>query len=134
MSAAVPGFCWVDLAATDVHDARRFYAGAFGWTFQQQQANGGVFTRCRAAGHDIGSMYQLGRAEREHGVPSHWTPYLRVGQTDAAVQRVIALGGRLVVAPFDVAGVARIALVQDAVGALVGLWQPQAQSARPAAT
>jgi predicted enzyme related to lactoylglutathione lyase len=29
-----------------------------------------------------------------------------------------------VVAPFDVPGTARIALIQDAVGALVGLWQP----------
>ncbi len=126
MNHAVHGFCWVDLAATDAQAARRFYAAVFGWTFQQQQANGGVFTRCRAAGHDVGSMYQLGRAEREHGVPSHWTPYLRVEQADAAAQRAIEFGGRLLVAPFDVAGIARIALVQDAVGALVGLWQPRA--------
>jgi predicted enzyme related to lactoylglutathione lyase len=27
------------------------------------------------------------------------------------------------VAPFDVPGTARIALIQDAVGALVGLWE-----------
>ena len=133
MNCAIHGFCWVDLAATDAQDARRFYADAFDWTFEQQHANGGAFTRCRAAGQDIASMYQLGRAECERGVPSHWTPYLRVEQADAAVRRVAAHGGRLVVAPFDVDGVARIALVQDAVGALVGLWQPKAQSARSTA-
>jgi len=133
MTRTVHGFCWLDLAATDAQLAKRFYADAFGWHFEQQSANGGVFTRCRVAGRAVGSLYQLGPAECERGVPSHWTPYLRVEQADAAARRAVACGGRLVVAPFDVDGVARIALVQDAVGALVGLWQPQAQSSRSAA-
>jgi predicted enzyme related to lactoylglutathione lyase len=42
----------------------------------------------------------------------------------AAAGRVTACGARLVVAPFDVAGIARIALIEDAVGALLGLWEP----------
>jgi predicted enzyme related to lactoylglutathione lyase len=36
----------------------------------------------------------------------------------------VALGGEAVVLPFVVSGVARIALILDSVGALVGLWQP----------
>jgi predicted enzyme related to lactoylglutathione lyase len=43
----------------------------------------------------------------------------------ATARGVAAWGGRLVVAPFDVPGTARIALIEDAVGALVGLWQPE---------
>ena len=129
---AAPGaFCWLDLAARDAGLARRFYARAFGWRFEEQQANGGVFTRCRLGGRhgiDVGSLYQLQRADVARGVPSHWTPYLRVASADASARRVAELGGRVVVAPFDVQGVARIALVEDAVGALVGLWQAQAES------
>lgn len=117
------GFCWVDLAATDAAAARRFYAEVFGWSAQDQAANGGIFTRLRAGGADVGSLYQLDAAQRAAGAPSHWTPYVAVDAIDAAARRVEAAGGRVVVAPFEVDGVARIALVQDAVGALLGLWQ-----------
>jgi uncharacterized protein len=119
-----PGtFCWVDLAASDAGLAQRFYAQTFGWRFQTQSVLGGHYTRCRLGDADVGSMYQLKHAQRAHGVPSHWTPYIAVADVDAAVQRVIACGGRSIVAPFDVPGAARIALIEDAVGALVGLWQ-----------
>lgn len=122
-----PGaFCWLDLAAHDAALAKQFYAQVFGWTFEDQSALGGHFTRSRVGGHDAGSLYQLKRAQIEHGVPSHWTPYILVEDADLAARRVVACGGRLVVAPFDVPGSARIALIQDAVGALVGLWQDTA--------
>jgi predicted enzyme related to lactoylglutathione lyase len=117
------GFCWLDLAAADATLAKVFYARAFGWTFHDSQANGGRYTRLRAGGQDVGSLYQLRPTQLEHGVPSHWTPYIRVGSVDETVRHITSLGGRLVVAPFDVPGAARIALIQDAVGALVGLWE-----------
>lgn len=130
--ALAPGtFCWLDLAARDAALAKRFYAGAFGWTFEEQRANGGVFTRCHAGdagGRGVASLYQIRRAELDRGVPSHWTPYIAVADADAAARRAAGLGGRLVVAPFEVNGIARIALIEDAVGALVGLWQSGAQS------
>ncbi|MGY4828176.1 VOC family protein [Sphaerotilaceae bacterium SBD11-9] len=119
-----PGeFCWLDLAASDSALARRFYAQAFGWTFHDRPANGGRFTLCRAGVRDVASLYPLRQAQRELGVPSHWTPYLRVDSADASARQVADAGGRVVVAPFDVQGTARIALVEDAVGALLGLWQ-----------
>jgi predicted enzyme related to lactoylglutathione lyase len=34
------------------------------------------------------------------------------------------LGGTVIVDPFLVSGIARIALVLDSVGALIGLWEP----------
>lgn len=114
---------WLDLAASDAAAAKAFYAQAFGWTFVDQAANGGRFTRCRAGGEDVGSLYQLKQAQLDHGVPSHWTPYIRVASVDTAARRIVPLGGRLLVAPFDVPGMARIALIEDAVGALVGLWE-----------
>ena len=125
-ASTLPGaFCWLDLAAADAAAAKAFYARAFGWTFREEQANGGHYARMRAGGEDVGSLYQLRRAQLEHGVPSHWTPYIRVDSADATARQVTALGGRLVVAPFDIPGTARIALIQDAVGALVGLWEPK---------
>ena len=120
-----PGsFCWVDLAASDARLAQQFYAQAFDWTFRDQPVLGGQFTRCQAGGRDVGSLYPLRQALLAQGVPSHWTPYIAVERMEAALQRVTIHGGRCLVSPFEVPDTARIALIEDAVGALVGLWQP----------
>jgi uncharacterized protein len=122
---AAPGqFCWVDLAASDADAAKAFYGQLFGWSSGEQAANGGSFTRLRQSGQDVGSVYQLSARHLENGVPSHWTPYLRVDDVDAVVQRAVALGGEVIVRPFVIEGAARIALILDCVGAHVGLWEP----------
>jgi predicted enzyme related to lactoylglutathione lyase len=122
---AGPGqFCWVDLAASDASAAKAFYGEMFGWTPSEQAANGGSFTRLRRSGQDVGSVYQLSARHLANGVPSHWTPYLRVDDVDDVVQRAAALGGGVIVRPFPVDGSARIALILDCVGAQVGLWEP----------
>ena len=122
---AAPGqFCWVDLAASDAGAAQAFYGQLFGWTSRKQAANGGGFMRLCRSDQDVGSVYQLSARHLENGVPSHWTPYVRVDDVDAATQRAVALGGEVIVRPFVVEGTARIALILDRVGAQVGLWEP----------
>ena len=69
-------------------------------------------------------MYQLERAQLERGVPSHWTPYVRVADLEEALRRAGQLGGALVGGPMHVPGLARVALLQDPDGASIGLWQP----------
>jgi len=121
---AVGRFCWLDLAASDADSAKAFYGQLFGWTSHDRAANGGIFTHLRSAGADVGSLYQLQKEHLDRGVPSHWTPYVGVADIEDIVTRAVALGGEVVVRPFLVTGVARVALILDAVGALVGLWQP----------
>ena len=125
-TAATGRFCWVDLAARDAARAQAFYRAMFGWTSCEQPANGGSFTRLLLSGRDVGSLYQLSRAHLDKGVPSHWTPYVQVDDIECAARRAIACGGEQIVRPFEVSGVARIALISDAVGAHVGLWEPLA--------
>ena len=117
-------FCWVDLAATDAGSAKSFYENLFGWTSHEQPANGGSFTRLRLSDQDVGSIYQLRETLLEHGIPSHWTPYVQVHDVSDAVRRAAALGGTVIAYPFDVSGIARIALILGSVGALIGLWEP----------
>ena len=114
---AVGHFCWVDLAATDASRAVDFYGRLFGWRAQSQAANGGSFVRLSHGARDVGSLYQLKAA-----VPSHWTPYVRVDDAWAACLRAVELGGSIAVEPFEVDGMARIAIIVDPVGATFGLW------------
>ena len=75
-------------------------------------------------GGEVGSLYQMERAHLEHGVPSHWTPYVRVADVGEAARRAVALGGTLLAGPMLVPGVAHVSLILDPVGARIGLWQP----------
>ena len=117
-------FCWLDLAATDAGSAKTFYRNLFGWTSYEQLANGGSFTRLRLSDHDVGSIYQLRETLLDSGMTSHWTPYVRVNDIEHAAGRATQFGGKVVVDPFLVSDVARIALILDSVGAVVGLWEP----------
>lgn len=119
-----PGtFIWHDLATAETAAAAEFYRAVFGWTTIAEEANGGRFIRLQSDGHDVGSMYALNRREREHGVPSHWTPYLCVDCIETAARSVEKAHGVMLVRPFEVEGVARIALVADSVGSIIGLWE-----------
>ena len=122
--AATGQFCWMDLAATNVESAKLFYGQLFGWTSREQAANGGSFIRLQSSSHDIGSVYQLKKELLDKGIASHWTPYILVKSVKDAASRAALLGGTVIVDPFVVSGVARIALILDSVGAVVGLWEP----------
>lgn len=123
----MPGrFCWLDLAASDYREAGRFYNQMFGWRPERHEANGGELYRLSHRGEGIASLYQLRPRELAGGVPSHWTPYVAVSDIEDMAARAEALGGQVVVRPFSVDGMARVSLLSDSVGALVGLWQPAA--------
>lgn len=119
-----PGrFCWMDLAASDSQEARRFYAGMFGWRPERHAANGGELFRLKHQGEPIASLYQLRIRELAGGVPSHWTPYIAVSSIEETASRAASLGGHVVVEPLEVDEMARVALLADSVGALVGIWE-----------
>lgn len=124
-------FCWLDLAAADAQRARVFYGSLFGWQVQAHAVGQGSIGRFRLGGKDVATLYQLDRARREAGVPSHWTAYVAVRSADAAAEAVATLGGEVVVRPFDVPGIARIALAVDPLGAHFGIWQDIARTGAP---
>jgi uncharacterized protein len=119
-----PGTCRrIDLAAVDAAGAATFYREMFGWSARPMRANGGAFFEFSAQGRTVASMYQLEAARIAQGVPSHWTPYVGIADLDESVARAIRLGGAVIVRPFEVDGVARVSLVVDSGGALLGLWE-----------
>jgi len=123
-SISEPGhLCWVDLATTDVQRAAAFYGRLFGWSTEAQAAGGGRFNTFYGVDGPVGSMYQLSGAQVAAGVPAHWTMYISATDVDRTAETVTRLGGQVVVPAQSIAGVARIALIADPAGAIVGLWQ-----------
>lgn len=61
--------------------------------------------------------------EGEAGDPEFGGYYVSVEDADAAVARAEELGGAVLLPPFDVAPVGRMALIADPQGAAVAVWQ-----------
>ncbi|MGD8375450.1 MAG: VOC family protein, partial [Acidobacteriota bacterium] len=121
-----PGtFCWFECGTTDAADARAFYTELFGWEAAEVPMpveGGGTYTLFRVEGKDVAGLFPLSGPQFE-GVPSHWSTYVAVEDADESVRRAASLGGRALVPPLDVPGIARIAVVQDPTGASISLFQ-----------
>jgi uncharacterized protein len=119
-------FSWVDLATTDQDGAKAFYAGLFGWEYQDNPiGDGATYTMCRLDGKDVAAISFQMQQEREQGVPPHWNSYITAHDLDERAARVPELNGNLVMPPFDVMDVGRMAVASDPTGAFFMLWQPK---------
>jgi predicted enzyme related to lactoylglutathione lyase len=112
--------CWADLGADDVGRARAFYAGLLGWTIPPGPPEAGGYAVARLGGRAVAG---LGPPTGAPGAPAAWTTYLATGDADATAARITAAGGELLVEPFDVTDLGRMAIAADPAGAAFGLWQ-----------
>ena len=132
-----PGkFVWFDLLTEDPAAAERFYAGVFGWTFEDSGARG--YRLIRSGGLAIGGLAETDDRDANFS-ESRWLATLSVEDVDVAVSRVKAGGGEVLVEPVDVKRRGRVAAVRDAQGAVLVLIRteagdPKDGTARPEGT
>lgn len=120
-------FSWADLSTTDPEGAKAFYTELLGWDAEDiPVGDDAVYTMCRIGGKDVGAIAGQMEQEREQGVPPHWNSYITAHDLDERAAQVTELGGNLVMPPFDVMDVGRMAVAQDPTGAFFFLWQPKA--------
>jgi len=111
---------WNDLVTEDAATARRFYAGVFGWTFEQTTSEGGLpYLLARQDGMYVVGIVQT--APRADGKPiTRWLPYFSVVDVDASVARAQALGGGVALTARTLP-IGRVAAVTDTEQAVIGL-------------
>jgi predicted enzyme related to lactoylglutathione lyase len=115
---------WVDLQTTDQDAARAFYAGLFGWTYDDQpMPEGAVYSMAKLGDEPVAAIAPQSPELAAAGAPPMWNTYLAVDSVDDVAAKVEAAGGRLAMAPFDVMDAGRMAFVIDPAGAAVALWQ-----------
>lgn len=119
-----PGtFCWAELGTPDAAAATRFYAALFGWTAEDRPMGSDAFyTMLHSDGRSAAALYQQEAAQHD---PPRWLSYISVASASDAAARAKALGGAVLMEPFDVLDVGRMAMVQDPAGAVVALWEPR---------
>ena len=90
---------WTDLASPDVEGSKAFYGGLFGWEAETvAPPEYGSYTMFKLGGKQVGAV-----ATMQEGQHPAWSTY--IGTEDG-----------------------RIAIVRDATGAFLSLWQPKAHT------
>ncbi|HEY7432497.1 MAG TPA: VOC family protein [Streptosporangiaceae bacterium] len=115
--------CWIDLGVHDLAKASAFYAGLFGWDIQPGPPEAGGYRMCLKNGRPVAG---IGPAQAPLGTPPTWTTYIASAQADDAANKVKAAGGQVMVDPFDVMDIGRMAVAADPAGAVFGIWQARA--------
>ena len=110
--------CWIDTEQPDVGAAVEFYAGIFGWTFEDVMPAGAPdrYLIAKLDGQDVAGMASAQGA-------AAWSTYISVEDADASVQRLIAAGAAVRSATADAGEGGRSAALTDPEGAEFRLWQ-----------
>ena len=115
------GIAWNELISPDVAGSREFYTALLGWaTREEAMPGGGAYTLFLEGDRPVAGLMMPPDADTPAPL---WFAYLAVDDADAAVEKAAGLGAKVLRAPFDIPGVARIAIIADPSGAAVGLYR-----------
>ncbi|MEW6336895.1 MAG: VOC family protein [Acidobacteriota bacterium] len=120
-----PGrFCWYELLTTNAEAAAHFYGALFGWGHGTFDMGGGMtYHLFKRDGKDVaGAMVMPADAQ----AAPMWLPYMLAEDVDASAARAVGLGARQCLAPHDIPGVGRFAVLDDPQGATFALFKPLA--------
>jgi predicted enzyme related to lactoylglutathione lyase len=122
---------WNELSTRDTSAAKDFYGAVFGWTFEDTAMGKGAYRTIQLGGAPVAGMVDIsGRAADE--IPANWLTYFAVEDTDAALQKIEALGGSKAFGPMD-SPAGRLAVVGDPAGAMFAViaLSPEALESAP---
>lgn len=111
---------WYELLTDDIDRARSFYGAVFGWTMAAPpMAPPGaesyeMIGTCD--GNHAGGVLPLTPEMTAGGARPTWLVYFGVDDVDAAVDKLVSLGGGTLMDAMDIPGVGRMAFVRDPQG------------------
>ncbi len=116
------GMTWCEVNTRDSVAACAFYSNLLHATANKMEGMDYYYMMQR------GDQMLCGVLQMDHqweGIPPHWMGYFAVDNTDAAIERAIAAGGKLQVPAFDMS-YGRMAVLSDPGGAVFSIVQPPA--------
>ncbi len=118
-----PGtLCWNELLTRDVEVAARFYSGLFQWDIRTMDFGPSEYTVCELGGESLAGMVAM---PDPADAPPNWLPYFGAMDCDDRVRAAEKAGGRVFVAPTQVPGVGRFAVLGDPQGAVFAIVQEE---------
>ncbi len=112
-------FCWNELVSNDPAKAVAFYT-QLGFGVQTKEGEMGTYHMLTSDGKPRAGVLKSPMPE----APQAWIPYVQVASADQTVDKAKKLGSTVYLAPTDIAGVGRIAVIADSQGGVTGILQP----------
>jgi predicted enzyme related to lactoylglutathione lyase len=116
----VGAFSWNELLTTDETAAAKFYGQVFGWQAEDFPGAGTKYSIFKNRGQRVAGLMKRPNEQ----CPPNWMGYVTVASADETARKVGEAGGKMLMPPFDVPTVGRIAVFQDPQGAALGIFQP----------
>jgi uncharacterized protein len=117
--------CWVDLGVPDLRRAVDFYTALFGWEIVAGPPETGGYSQCLLDGRPVAA---IAPSQDPAAEAFQWTVYFAADDLDLTVKRAADHGAAVAMAPLEVRGQGRMALLADPSGAPFGLWQGMAHT------
>jgi predicted enzyme related to lactoylglutathione lyase len=125
-------FVWHDIVTSDLQRSRRFYAGLFGWRYQDLQVGADRYLVIIGPGGPQGGLMPAAGRDTWAGA-GQVMAFLSVADVDGAARAAVAGGGQVLSAPFEVPGMGRLAVLADGGGARFSVIHSAVGDAPPAA-
>jgi len=117
--AGVP--CFVDTGRKDPEAAMDFYAGLFGWEFENVSPDGAPrYFTARLHGLVVAAV---GEQPQMDWAPT-WNTYVRVEDAERTLEKVAGAGGETTMPPLVAGTAGRLAAFDDPEGASLCIWEP----------
>ena len=125
-------FLWHELLTSDPAAGQSFYTALVGWGTQTEEMPMGAYTMFTQGETPMAGVMELPAEAKAMGAPPHWLTYLGTLDVDATAAQAKTLGGQVLVEPFDVPEVGRIAVLADPQGAALGVFRSAGDPPPPA--
>jgi predicted enzyme related to lactoylglutathione lyase len=118
-------FIWYELMTPDPNGAKTFYDAVVGWTIDPSSSfPTGYRMIGRSDGKFAGGLLPINDEMARNGARPTWLGYVNVADVDTRVDSIVKAGGQALMAPTDIPGVGRIAMVADPQGASFYVMKP----------
>lgn len=115
--------CWADAMVPEQQRAINFYTDLFGWRGETGGREKHGYSICTLHGRAVAGVMSSTTPDGPPMPMPSWAVYLATDDVDAALDRVSAADGTVLVAGMDVPDLGRMGVVQDPTGAVFALWQ-----------
>jgi len=117
MATPLGSFVWYEYTTPSADSAAAFYAKVVGWKASDAGMVEFPYALLALGSDTVGGILPMPDHMREAGARPFWTGYVGVPDVDAYAAKVSASGGSVRLAPSDIPGVGRFAVVADPQGA-----------------
>ena len=108
---------WHELHTPDAEGAKSFYGAIAGWGTETMPMPQGDYFLWQHGKDSHGGMVHSAAMPEGERLPTGWYVYINVDDVDASAAKVVELGGKLLVPPYDLENIGRMTLIEDPQGA-----------------